>query len=94
MLEIKLTNINYRIGEDGNTSEIGTSFSGYQGNESVNANMPLVAADLKEGTTLDDLSRKQIEAAGRKKLADAVAIKSDTSEDEAAGTDNVEVSAK
>lgn len=80
MLDIKLTNINYRIGDDGNTSEIGTSFSGYQGNESVNANMPLVAADLEEGTTLDDLSRKQIETLERKKLTDSVAVKPDEPE--------------
>lgn len=74
MLDIKLTGINYRIDENGNTIEVGTSFSGYANGENVNANMVISAADLKEGTTLDDLSRKQIEAAGRKKLADAVAV--------------------
>lgn len=74
MLDIKLTGINYRIDENGNTTEVGTTFSGYGSGENVNANMVISAADLEEGTTLDDLSRKQIEAAGRKKLADAVAV--------------------
>lgn len=78
MLEIKLTGINYRIDEDGNTTEVGTSFSGYANGENVNANMVISAADLEESTTLDDLSRKQIEAAGRKKLADITVVKSET----------------
>ena len=74
MLDIKLTGINYRIDENGNTTEVGASFSGYANGENVNANMVISAADLQDGTTLDDLSRKQIEAAGRKKLTDAVAV--------------------
>ncbi|KAA8455235.1 hypothetical protein [Weissella paramesenteroides] len=73
-MNIKLTNINYRISSDGDTSEIGTSFSGYEGNENLTASMPLTIDDLESGTTLDDLSRKQIETLGRKKLADAVAV--------------------
>lgn len=73
-MDIKLTNINYRIDDEGNTTEIGTTFSGYSGGQSVNANMTLVTADLDEGASLDDLTRKQIEAAGRKKLADVVAV--------------------
>lgn len=78
MLDIKLTGINYRIDENGNTTEVGASFSGYANGENVNANMVISAADLEEGTTLDDLSRKQIEAAGRKKLADITVVKSET----------------
>lgn len=46
--------------------------------ENVNANMVISEADLEEGTTLDDLSRKQIEASGRKKLADAVTVQDAT----------------
>ena len=95
MLDIKLTGINYRFDDEGNTSEVSTTFSGYGNGENVNANMTISAADLDEGTSLDDLSRKQIEAAGRKKLADAVAIESETPEaDVEPGTDNAEVKAK
>lgn len=46
--------------------------------ENVNANMVISEADLEEGTTLYDLSRKKIEAAGRKKLADAVTVQDAT----------------
>lgn len=74
MLEIKLTAINYCLDDNGNAAEISTTFSGYGSGENVNASMVLSASDLEEGTTLDDLSRKQIEAAGRKKLADAVVV--------------------
>lgn len=78
MLDIKLTGINYRIDEDGNTTEVGTTFSGYGNGENVNASMVISTSDLDEGTSLDDLSRKQIEAAGRKKLADTVTGKTET----------------
>ena len=44
-MDIKLTNINYRIDDEGNTTEIGTTFSGYSGGQSVNANMTLATAD-------------------------------------------------
>lgn len=82
-MDIKLTNINYRINDEGNTTEIGTTFSGYSGGQSVNANMTLATADLDEGASLDDLTRKQIEAAGRKKLADVVAVSTTESEEPA-----------
>ncbi|EER75649.1 hypothetical protein [Weissella paramesenteroides] len=92
-MDIKLTNINYRIDSTGNTSEIGTAFSGYVDNDSVNANMALRPADLEDGVTLDDLSRKQIESLGRKKLADTVAVETpDTTV--TTGSDDAEVDAK
>lgn len=75
MLDIKITNINYNIDDDGNTRQIGTTFSGYEGNESVNANIPVTEEDLEKDVTFDDLTRKQIEALGRKKLAEITAVK-------------------
>ena len=75
MLDIKITNINYNIDDDGNTRQIGTTFSGYEGNESVNANVPVTEEDLEKDTTFDDLTRKQIEQIGRKKLAEITAVK-------------------
>lgn len=82
-MDIKVTNINYRIDDEGNTTEIGTTFSGYSGGQSVNANMTLATADLDEGASLDDLTRKQIETLGRKKLADAVSVATTESGDPA-----------
>lgn len=75
MLDIKITNINYNIDDDGNTRQIGTTFSGYEGSESVNANIPVTEEDLEKDVTFDDLTRKQIEALGRKKLAEITAVK-------------------
>ena len=75
MLDIKITNINYNIDDDGNTRQIGTTFSGYEGNESVNANIPVTEEDLEKDVTFDDLTRKQIEELGRKKLAEITAVK-------------------
>ena len=69
MLDIKINNINYNIDDNGNTKQIGTTFSGYEGSESVNANVPITEEDLEKDVTFDDLARKQIEALGRKKLA-------------------------
>ena len=95
MLDIKLTGINYQIDENGNTTQISTAFSGYDMGENINANMVISATDLEKDTTLDDLSRKQIETEGRKKLAETVAIKDDAPEaDVEPGTDNAEVKAK
>ena len=75
MLDIKITNINYNIDDDGNTRQIGTTFSGYEGSESVNANIPVTEEDLEKDVTFDDLTRKQIETIGRKKLAEITAVK-------------------
>lgn len=68
-MNILITSINYKIDKDGNTSGVNTSFTGIENGATISANVPLLADDLTEGETFDDLTRKQIEALGRKKLA-------------------------
>ncbi|GBG94654.1 hypothetical protein LFYK43_11130 [Ligilactobacillus salitolerans] len=73
-MDIKITNINYRIDGDGNTSAIASTFSGYANSESVNANVELQADMMPEGKTLDDLTRKEIESLSRDRLSELVKV--------------------
>lgn len=73
-MEIKITNINYRIDDNGATSAIAATFSGYESSESVNANVELQANMMSEDKTLDDLTRKEIEALSRDRLSELVKV--------------------
>lgn len=72
-MEIKKTALTYNFDNDGNTTSIAVSLSGNDGADYLNANMSVVAADLEEGQTLDDLGAKDITEIARAKLAKATA---------------------
>ncbi|MDA5386947.1 hypothetical protein [Loigolactobacillus backii] len=77
MLETKVNSIAYNL--DASTSEttsVAVSFQGYNNDrETLNLTVNLASTDLTdldEGTALDDLSRKQIEALARQKGANYI----------------------
>ena len=73
-MDIKKTALTYNFDGDGNTSSITVSLSDNNGADYLNANMSVVAADLEDGQTLDDLGAKDITKIARAKLAKATAV--------------------
>ena len=76
-MKMKITNINYRIDDNGDTSAIASTFSGYENSESVNANVELQPEMMPEDKTLDDLTRKEIESLSLTRLSDLVKVDKD-----------------
>lgn len=68
---IKLTSIQYHFDDStAKTDSITCNFSVTSDrNEYLNGNVTLLAKDLEEGTTLDDLTRKQIETLAKTRFA-------------------------
>ena len=63
------TSISYNIDGTGNTSSVIAGIRGaVEGRLTVTANITIYPADLAEGTTLDDLSKKQLFALATNKL--------------------------
>ena len=65
---MKLTNIQYNFNEDGATENITVSMQHNVSPNYVSASVQLTAADLTDGQTLDDLTRKQISDLAHAKL--------------------------
>lgn len=75
-MEIIVNSINQTYGEDESTSQIIVALSGNSTDGSgdyLSASVNVTAKDLPEGTTFDDVLDSEIEALGRKKLADYAA---------------------
>jgi len=69
MMELLNTSISYSIDGAGNTSSVIAGIRGeVEGRLTVTANITIYPADLAEGTTFDDLSKKQLFALAVKKL--------------------------
>lgn len=71
---IRLTSIQYQFDNStAKTDSITCSFNVTSDrNEYINGNVTLLAKDLEEGTTLDDLTRKQIETLAKTRFAKLV----------------------
>ena len=68
-MELLNTSISYSIDGAGNTSSVIAGIRGeVEGRLTVTANITIYPADLAEGTTFDDLSKKQLFALAVKKL--------------------------
>lgn len=79
-MELRISNINYRLDEKGTTQSIQTSITGSENSNYVNAALMIVAADLPNGTeSLDDLTRKDIQKIALDKLQTLVSQNSPTS---------------
>jgi hypothetical protein len=61
MMEIKMNKMEYQFDGEGNTTGIAAGYTGYNAGDSLNA-----TAVITEGA-LDDLSKKEIDLAGRTK---------------------------
>lgn len=78
-MELRISNINYRLDEKGTTQSIQTSITGSENSDYVNATLGIVAADLPSGTeSLDDLTRKDIQKIALSKLQKLVSQNSPT----------------
>ena len=69
---MKLTNIQYNFNEDGTTQSINVSMKVDVSPNYVSASVELSAADVTDGQTLDDLTRKQISDLAHAKLVKIV----------------------
>ena len=69
---MKTTNIQYNFNEDGTTQSINVSIRFDVSPNYVSASIELSAADLTDGKTLDDLTRKQISDLAHAKLVKVV----------------------
>ncbi|WP_077143417.1 hypothetical protein [Lactiplantibacillus plantarum] len=70
-MELLNTSISYNIDGAGNTTSVIAGIRGaVEGRLTVTANITIYPADLAEGTTFDDLSKKQLFALATKKLPD------------------------
>lgn len=69
---MKLTNIQYNFNEDGATENITVSMQHNGSPNYVSASVQLTAADVTDGQTLDDLTRKQISDLAHAKLVKIV----------------------
>lgn len=68
-MELLNTSISYNIDGTGNTSSVVAGIHGEaDGRLKVTANITLYPTDLEQGTTFDDLSKKQLFALASKKL--------------------------
>ncbi|ASD33404.1 hypothetical protein LP41P_02595 [Lactiplantibacillus plantarum] len=68
-MELLNTSISYSIDGTGNTSSVIAGIRGeVEGRLTITANITIYPADLAEGTTFDDLSKKQLFALAIKKL--------------------------
>lgn len=67
-MKVNMTGMNYSFDAEGNTDKISVSLTGYEGGNSLNATVDIVAEDLNEKESFDDLSRKQIEAKAKSKI--------------------------
>lgn len=70
-MELLNTSISYNIDGTGNTSSVIAGLRGeVEGRVTITANVTIYPSDLAEGTTFDDLSKKQLFALATKKLPD------------------------
>ena len=74
-MDIKTTRLVYEFGDEGQTNQIQIGFSANETGTYFNSTLELYNEDLAEGQSFDDMSKKEIEQLGRKKLADLVAVK-------------------
>ena len=74
-MDLLNTSISYNIdGNTGNTTSVNAGIRGaVDGRLTVTANITIYPADLAEGTTLDDLSKKELFALATKKIPTALA---------------------
>lgn len=74
-MDIKTTRLAYQFGNDGQTESVQIAFNGSMSANYINATIEIKQDELDNRQSFDDLTKKQIEAIGRKKLAELIAVK-------------------
>ena len=73
-MEINTTRLAYQFGNDGQTESVQIAFNGNMSNNYINATIEIKQDELDNEQSFDDLTKKEIEVIGRKKLADITAV--------------------
>lgn len=68
-MDIKTNRLAYQFDDQGNTESVQIAFNGNETPNYINATIQIDKDSLADGQTFDDLSKKEIETLGRKKLA-------------------------
>ena len=73
-MEINTTRLAYQFDNEGQTESVQIAFNGNMSNNYINATIEIKQDELDNGQSFDDLTKKEIEAIGRKKLADMTVV--------------------
>lgn len=73
-MNIIVSGITYSFDNEGNTKSVAVSLTGSVAMDNLSAYVHLEQADLESEQTFDDLSKKQIVALAKKKLAAYTAV--------------------
>lgn len=74
-MEIKMSGIKYQLDQETETTlSVSVDYSTYDNGESFNSTVLLTPNQLAEGTTLDDLSKKDFDRLARTKMSEWVAV--------------------
>lgn len=77
-MDIKTNRLAYQFDDQGNTESVQIAFNGNETPNYINATIQIDKDSLADGQTFDDLSKKEIEAIGRKKLSDMTVVDEET----------------
>lgn len=73
-MDINTTRLAYQFDNDGQTESVQIAFNGNMSNNYINATIEIKQDELEDGQSFDDLTKKEIETLGRKKLSDITAV--------------------
>ena len=68
-MTIKITGLQLRFDEEGNTNKMLVNYAKYEGENQVTCQVELLPEELEEGTSLDDVTKKEVDPIARKKIA-------------------------
>lgn len=75
-----LTNLNYTLDSEGNTTRVTASLQGTVEGKAdyLSSTISMTKEDLPEGSSFDDMTKKQLQALARTKLAAYTAVEATT----------------
>lgn len=79
-MNLILTSLNYTLDSEGNTTRVTASLQGSVEGKAdyLSSTISLAKEDLPDGTTFDDMTKKQLQALAHKKLAAYTAVEATT----------------
>lgn len=73
-MDINTTRLAYQFDNEGQTESVQIAFNGSMGANYINATIEIKQDELDSGQFFDDLTKKEIETIGRKKLSDITVV--------------------
>lgn len=74
-MDINTTRLAYQFDNEGQTESVQIAFNGSADANYINATIEIKQNELEDKQSFDDLSKKEIETIGRKKLSELIAVK-------------------